>query len=194
MAINSLSNEQKDILHLLTEFKCVDIYQLYDLFAPLPNDTIKMIIGILESKKYIDVKNDRFIMSYGQGSIDVEAMSCLWVMLKLRSERKDVTSAYSAHDPAFAYMTVGNKDSYELMYVTSGDSVKLRSCQERIDNYSKDPFCKAKYILVTTDQNLTPLLKKASFADDIFIAFLTYDTKTQIPDIKIMKKSAQKED
>ncbi len=196
MSITALSKEHKEILSLVANFKCVDIYQLYELYnfiQPKTEEKVNMIVSILESKKYLQILNGRYLVPIEKhASIDNEAVSCIWTMLKLRSSKDDVARAYEAADPAFAFMTVANTDSYELVYIKAEETVKLRSVMEKIERYAKEPLFSSKFVFVTTDERVRDLIKKATFADTVYVALLQYDRETKIPTIDLKKKSVKK--
>lgn len=196
MSINSLSKEHKEILSLVSNFKCVDIYQLYELYnfiKPNTEEKVNMIVSILESKKYLQILNGRYLVPIEKNaSINNEAVSCIWTMLKLRNDKDDVVKAYEAAEPAFAFMTVANKESYELAYINAEETVKLRAVMEKIERYAKEPLFASKFVFVATDPAVIDLIKKATFADTVWIALLDYDKETKIPTIQIKKKTAKK--
>ena len=192
MAINRLSNEQEAILKILSNYGCMDIAHLYTLYDAIDNDDIDSFVKWLIKMKRIDIKDERFlVLKDSNGTVNQQALSCLWTMLKLTTNRYDIINSFKASDPAFAYLSVEGHDSYILVPITSSETIKVRAIQEKIAKEKKSKTFKASYVFITSDEEVKQLIKDSDFEDTVYVSYLAYDKKTRIPETKILVKRAQ---
>ena len=192
MALNTLSNEQQAVLKIVSTFGCMDIAQVYALYEPLDHKSCDMFINWLVHMKRLEIKDGRtLVLADNKSGVDLNAISCIWTMLKLRQDRKDVTDAFKASDPALAYMTVGGTDAYILVPVKGTETVKVRAVQEKIAQESKSKHFKATYVFITTDEEVKSVVKETEFDSTVLIALLNYNKDTRIPEIKTLKKTVK---
>lgn len=194
MAFTKLSKEQDAILNLVRNFGCVDINQIIHIYDIIPEATIRFLVKFLAKQRYFDFVEDRYLIDERYDKkVDVKALSCIWAMIKVASARDEIIGAYKAAEPAFSYMTVAQKHAYEFLFITAPETVKLREVQNRMKQYEHDGFVRSKFIFVTTDAGVKDMIKKSTFNDTVYLAFLTYDSETKIPDVHIMSKKVKKE-
>lgn len=190
MSINKLSAEQEAILKLLSNYGCVDMSQLYAMYDQIDPNDVDMFVRWLIKMKRVDLQDGRFLTLHeSKGAFSQNALSCIWTMIKLSNSRNDVIGSFKASDPAFAYMTVDNKDAYVLVPVTAVDSIKIRAIQEKVAKEHKSRHFRATYVFVSSDPEVRERIKEADFPDDVYMALLTYDKETKIPSIKLLKKA-----
>lgn len=190
MSSVNLSKEQSEIKGLLEKYGCLDIAQAYALFDPLSRETVDSMIDMMVRTKIISIIDSHVLVLNGDTQISLNSLSCLWAMLKVSTNKDEVTHSFLASEPAFSYMIVGNQDSYIFVNVKADETVKVRAIQEKIEKGKKNKHFKDTYIFVTTDEKVKKVIKDTDFMSTVYIAYLNYDKKTKIPDVKLLKKSA----
>lgn len=188
MSLVNLSKEQDEILKFLERYGCVDITQLYIILQPYTKDAIDRMIDMLVKVRKITIIDGHVVAPYGEKSIDLGAISCIWAMLKVCNNGDEILNSFNAAEPAFAFMTVENKDSYIFVNVKSDETYKIRAIQEKVAKSFKSKHFKDTYIFVTTDENVRSIIKDIDFENTIYVAILDYDRKTRVPEIKLLKK------
>jgi len=197
MAIFKQSLEQEHVLHLLNEFGCIHIEQLYALFENIsPNIVRKTILGILEYRKQIEILKERYIVPYGyKSNINQNIISCIWTMIKLSKTPSEVFQSLQAAPPADAYITINNKDAFEIMSVNETSLIKLRSLQEKIlsrnASAKKNFIADCHYVIVVQNADLLNKIKTYNYEIPLYVSYLDYSENEDIPNIKIYKKKPQ---
>ncbi len=191
--MNNLSDKQEEILSLLEKYNCLDISQVYAMYEPLDRTSVDKMVNMLIGQKYITILDGHILALAGNDKIDVSTLSCIWTMIQVSNERAEIIKSFPAAEPAFSYMVVNNKDSYLFVNATANDTVKIRAVQERIAKEKKQKNFNTTYIFVTTDDNVKKIVKETDFDSTVYVSMLTYDQKTKVPSIKMLRKKSEKD-
>lgn len=194
MPIMKQSKEQTELLNLLSNFGCIHIDQIYSLFDNISQDTINhTLIGVLEFRKQVEILDGQYLVPYGRKDLfKKDVINCIWAMLKLAGNRDDVVNSLRAASPAIIYMTVGNKDVFEIMPVNEGTLINLRTMQEIITERNKQAekskVAECYYVITITNKALIEKIKAFDFKIPLVVVLLDYESNNIIPTIKIYKK------
>lgn len=190
--MKGISKEQNEILKLVEKYGSVDIAQVYALYEPLDRHNIDSMVNMLIAYKYIDIVDEHVLVPIGSKTINLGAISCLWAMIKVSTRKEDVVQSFNASEPAFSYMCVDNKDSYIFVNCNSNETVKIRAIQEKIEREKANKHFSTTYIFVTTDAKVQDVIKETQFKETVYVAVLTYNRQTKVPEIKLLKKNVSK--
>lgn len=131
----SITNEQQEILSLVSKFGCLDIEQLKILLEPYEEKTVNMLVQTLIKNHMISIVNQRdkrYIVPFGnEKSLKHSVISCVWVMMELSTSIDEMKESMKAEAPALFYFTSNRKESFEIMYVDSNNLFKLNAVQEK---------------------------------------------------------------
>lgn len=204
----SITNEQQDILSLVSKFGCLDIEQLKILMEPQDEKTVNMLVNNLIKNHVLSIVNRKdktYIVPFGnEKSYNHSVISCVWVMMSLTTSKDEIKESMKAEAPALFYFTSERKKSFEIMYVDSNNLFKLNTVQEkyRIRSKHKSKIISEYYtILVICNQDnadqenaaLIRQIKECEFEFPFILAIVSNAThgKPTIKTLRSVPKNVQ---
>lgn len=158
-----LTNEQKEILSMVSKFGCLDIEQIKILMQPCNEKTVIMMINIMIKNHMLCLISERYVAIYGsQNALQLSTIACVWVMMEMSSS-DEIKESMKAEPPSQIYFTANRKDSFEMIYIDSNNLFKLNTMQEKYKNqYLQKASLHAKHciVLVINDENNKEMLMK----------------------------------
>lgn len=196
-----LTNEQKEILNLVSKFGGLDIEQLKILMEPYEEKTITLLVNSLVKNhmlSIIDKNKHHYIVTFGnEKMLKLSTIACVWVMIEMTSSKDEFHESMNADPPAQFYFTSNRKEAYEILHIDSNNLYQLNAIQERYRARTKKKnkiFADNYIVLVVNDENNKELIRKISDynLEFPFILALVFDSDAGKPRIKCLKSTPKK--
>ena len=186
-----LSNEQQRLVDIISHFGCLDVNQAYILLEPSDKKMSTILINMLVKNNIIDIVYGNYLVIHGSDKnkyVDKNMINCIWAMMDLVKKPSEIDEAMLAVKPAKIYVTINNKDSYELVPLSDSNSTIIKCMQERYSASVKQfPDLNTWCTFVTDNIEIVRKIKSYNLEIPFVVIYLGENDENGKPLIKKLK-------